>query len=236
MRRLRSLSGELAISALSGAVLAGAAKFGAAVTHAGWLSSVVPVWTLVLACTVALSLAAFLVLGSGNSRQRRVLIVVPAFVQKHWLAGLLKNIVHVLESQGYDAVVKFPLHDYSGQEQLFQLESARRRINDYAGVFIIPAEPETMSSELKSFCAYSGRPVIFVDVKPFAAAVDYPPGSAFVGTDQAGIGLNAACWSASYLNQKQKKTRLSVLVICGMAQGERQARFDNGGSRRRNVC
>jgi ABC-type sugar transport system substrate-binding protein len=226
MRRLRSLSGELAISALSGAVLAGAAKIGAAVTHAGWLASVVPVWTLVLACTVALSLAAFLVLGGGNSRQRRVLIVVPAFVQKHWLAGLLKNMVHVLESQGYDAVVKFPLNDYSGQEQLFQLESARRRIRDYAGVFIIPAEPEMMSSELKSFCAHSGRPVIFVDVKPFTTAADYPPGSAFVGTDQAGIGLNAACWSASYLNQRQqKKTRLSVLVICGVAQGERQGRF-----------
>lgn len=225
MRRLRSLSVELAISALSGAVLAGAAKIGAAVTHVDWLTSAVPVWTLVLACTVGLSLAAFLVLGGGNSRQHQVLILVPAFAQKHWLAGLLKNMVLVLERQGYDAVVKFPIHDYSGHQQLFQLESAKRRINNYAGVLIIPAEPRMISSELKSFCAHAGRPVIFVDVKPFTSAADYPPGSAFVGTDQAGIGLNAASWSASYLNQRQKRTRPSVLVICGVAQAERQRRF-----------
>jgi ribose transport system substrate-binding protein len=225
MRRLRGLSAELAISALSGALLAGAAKIGAAVTHAGWLASAVPVWTLVLACAVGLSLAIFLVRGAGSSRRRRVLIVVPAFVQKHWVAELLKNMVHVLESQGYDAVVKFPRHDYSGQEQLFQLDSARKRMSDYAGVFIIPAEPAMMSAELKSFCARAGYPAIFVDVRPFASAADYPPGSAFVGTDQAGIGLNAACWAAAHLNQRQKRTRASVLVICGKEQEERQKRF-----------
>lgn len=225
MRQLPRLSFELAVSALSGAILAGAAKIGAAVTHTGWLASVVPVWTLVLACAVGLSLAVFLVLGVGNPRQRRVLIVVPAFVQKHWLAGLLKNMVRVLESQGYDAVVKFPLHDYSGQEQLFQLDSARKQINDYAGVFIIPAEPGMMSSELKSFCTLAGRPVIFVDVKPFTSTAHYPPGSAYIGTDQAEIGLNAACWSASYLNQRGKRTRPSVLVICGVTQAERQKGF-----------
>jgi ribose transport system substrate-binding protein len=225
MRRLRRLPVELAVSALSGAILAGAAKVGAAVTHARWPASVVPMWALVLVGAVGLSLGVFLVLGVRKSRQRRVLIVVPAFVQKHWVAGLLKNMVHVLETQGYDAVVKFPLHDYSGQEQLFQLDSARRRISDYAGVFIIPAAPQMMSSELKSFCVRAGCPVIFVDVKPFASAVDYPSGCAFVGTDQAGIGLNAAYWSASHLNQRQKRARPSVLVIGGVAQEERQERF-----------
>ena len=226
MRRLRRLPVELAVSASSGAILAGAAKIGAAVTHAPWLASAVPLWTLVLASAAGLSLAVFLALGGGGgSRQRRVLIVVPAFVQKHWLAGLLNNMVHILESQGYDAVVKFPVHDYSGQEQLFKLDSARRRIGDYAGVLIIPAEPRMMSTELKSFCAHAGRPVIFVDVRPFAAAGDYPPGSAFVGTDQAGIGSNAAHWAASHLIQKQRRAKPTVLVVCGQTQRERQERF-----------
>ena len=224
MRKWRGLPVQFAISVLSGALLAGAAKIGTAVTHAHWLASAVPLWALVLACATGVSFAVLLVRG-GNSRQCRVLLVVPAFVQKHWLAGLLKNMVHILESQGFDTVVKFPFHDYSGQEQLFQLDSARKRIREYAGVFIIPAEPGIMSPELKSFCADAGRPVIFIDVKPFPPGADYPPGSAFVGSDQAAIGSSAACWAAGHLSRGQKRARPSVLVICGVSQADRQKRF-----------
>lgn len=224
MRQKRGLVMELAVSVLSGALLAGAAKAGAAVTHVSWLTSPVPLWSLVLAAVIGLSLAVFVIRGQGRQK-RRVLLVVPAFVQKHWLAGLLKNIVHVLESQGFDTVVKVPFHDYSGQGQLFQLNSAAKRMREYAGAFIIPAEPEITSSGLKSFCVSAGCPVIFIDVRPFALPADYPPGAAFVGTDQAVIGADAARWSVLHIGQRQKRARPSVLVVCGVSQRERQLQF-----------
>src|SRR6266487_6958157 len=206
---------------MTGALLAGAARVGSAVTHARWLASPAPLWIPILAGTTSLVLAAYLV--RGSSARRRVLVVVPAFVQKHWLAGFFKNVVHVLDSQGYDTVLKLPVHDYSGQGQLLQLNSARRRIRDYAGAFISPAAPESIQHELRSFCAIAGFPVIFVDVKPFAEQ-DYPSGSAFVGSDQKEIGAIGARWSAAQLNQSNK-TQPKILIVSGKTQGERQREF-----------
>jgi ribose transport system substrate-binding protein len=220
----RGLAGQVALSVLSGAVLAGAAQAGAAVMHARWLASSVPLWALLMTVVTCLSFAVLLIRGE-HSRRRLVLLVMPAFVQKHWLAGLLKNIIHVLESQGYDTVVKFTAHDYSGQEQLFQLRAATRGRRAYAGIFVIAAEPGIMSAELRAFCADSGCPVIFIDVRPFLAAADYPRGSAFVGADQAAIGSAAACWAAARLSQGPRRGRPSVLVVCAPRQEERQARF-----------
>lgn len=219
-RRLRS---DLGISVLSGILLAAVIKIASVVTHATWLSSTVPLWVLTLIGATALALGILLV-RTRHQRQRRILLMLPAFVQKHWLAGFLQIIMQVLDSHGFDVVLKFPVNDYSGHDQTSQLAAARQRIRGYSGALIIPAEPSTMQSDLRAFCVAADFPVIFVDVRPFTHPADYPPQSAFVGSDQAAIGAMAADWAIDYLNQNRKK-RPIVLVVGGVAQGERQQQF-----------
>jgi len=81
-----------------------------------------------------------------------------------------------------------------------------------------------MRSDLRAFRVAADFPVIFVDVRPFTHPADYPPRSAFAGSDQAAIGAIAADWSVDYLSQNRRKRPL-VLVVAGVAQGERQQQF-----------
>ncbi|GAA4731630.1 hypothetical protein Prum_069320 [Phytohabitans rumicis] len=150
--------------------------------------------------------------------------MIPAFAQKHWFAEFLQRGVQALESQAYDAVLKLPLHDFSGQGQLLQLTAVARRPRDFVGAFIIAAEPDSISGELRRLCSRAGFPVIFVDVMPFARPEDLPAWSCYVGSDQNEIGVAAARYVADQMAQRQKR-RPRVLVIGSAAQAERQRTF-----------
>ena len=153
-----------------------------------------------------------------------MLLVMPAFVEKHWLAGFLQIVMYLLDSHGFDAVIEFPRTDFSGHDQSLHLAAAQHRSREYSGALIIPAAPESTQAELRAFCAAADFPVIFVDIRPFAGAEDYPPRSAFVGSDQTAIGTVAARWAETHLNQSRKR-RPAVLVVHGVVQNEREQAF-----------
>ena len=192
-------------------------------THDAWLAVAVPLWSLVLAGTTALALGTLLV-RAHHPRQRRVLLLMPAFVEKYWLAGFLQIVMHLLDSHGFDAVIKFPRTDFSGHDQSLHLAAAQNRSREYSGALIIPAAPESTQTELLAFCSAADLPVIFVDTKPFANAGDYPLQTAFVGSDQIAIGTIAARWAAAHLSHSRKK-RPVILVVHGVVQHDRERAF-----------
>jgi ABC-type sugar transport system substrate-binding protein len=67
-------------------------------------------------------------------------------------------------------------------------------------------------------------PVVFVDAEPFESEDAYPPGTAFVGCDDAEIGSAAARWAAGYL-RRHHVTRPAVLVINGVRYQQRELMF-----------
>ncbi|MER7279316.1 substrate-binding domain-containing protein [Dactylosporangium sp. NPDC000244] len=223
MGHSRRLISELAVSLASGAILAIAAKISGVTTKARWLMLPTPFWSLVLASATAVTLALFLV-RSRVVRQKRVLVMIPAFAQKHWLAAFVQHAVQTLETQGFEATLKLPLHDFSGQGQMLQLAEATRRPRDYSGAFLIVAEPEAMTADLRRFCSSVEFPVVFVDVMPFAQPDDLPARSCYVGSSQADIGVEAARWVADRMIKAHKNSP-HILVIAGTGQAGRQKAF-----------
>ena len=151
----------------------------------------VPIWLFI----VVAAMVAFITLVLArhlNRRAPQAFIIISAFVQTNWLAGLLDNIVWSLDRRGIDLVVKLPPHDYTGQSQILQLTRLRKHRRAYIGGLIVAAQPELVQSELIAFCQSAHLPTVFVDVRPFPSGDAYPSGTAFVGCDPGEIGEKAA--------------------------------------------
>ncbi|MBB4701617.1 sugar ABC transporter substrate-binding protein [Sphaerisporangium siamense] len=168
-------------------------------------------WSFAVAVPVAGALGFFAARRLYGS-QDQAFIVVSAFTHTRWLGDVLDDLSRTLDRHGIDLVVKLPSYDHSGQNQRLHLASLRKRKRSYMGGFIIAAHPERTARDLREFCEALGRPVVFMDVRPFLDVEHYPSGTAFVGCDSAEIGEKAAHWVAEELTGRQVANP-AVLVI-----------------------
>jgi ribose transport system substrate-binding protein len=219
----RDLFLGLLVSLISGLLLALGAKI-LTITAPALTARGVPVW-LSIAVVAVTAFIAFALAHHLNRRTPQVFMVISAFVQTNWLAGLLDNVVWSLDRHNIDLVVKLPPHDYSGQSQILQLSRLCRKRRSYIGGLIIAAQPELVKDELTSFCKSCHLPTVFVDVRPFSSGDAYPPGTAFVGCNSEEIGERAAQWVAKEMLERGNKEP-AILVVGGEAQEGRHVRFE----------
>jgi ABC-type sugar transport system substrate-binding protein len=216
---------DVLVSLAAGAILAGIAAIGARIPNLTFLTRPIPLWLGVFAGT-SLIVAIFLILSGFSAREsRRVFVLIPAFGRKYFWAEYVWRLLQSLEHEGYDAVVKMPDMDFSPQGQVQQLRNLIKTRRSYAGGFIITARPDRLRSDLRRFCQRMDMPVVFVDVRPFDSAADYPPNTVFVGYDAALIGLAAAQYAIGHVRRLGITAPL-VLVIGSESQMGRQREFE----------
>jgi len=185
----------------------------------------VPLWFMLAGVSVLVTVGLALVRQYRNGHgAKRVFLVISAFSQKHYVAELIRDLHHVLDQRGYELVVKIPNRDYSSTSQIHHLQRILRRRGDYVGGFVMPAEVNSIRSDLVEFCARAALPVVFIDDEPFDAESDYPANTAFVGYSAGQIGEYAAEWVVGYLNRCQEATP-AVLIVTGYGCELRQRRF-----------
>ncbi|MER7421114.1 hypothetical protein ABT346_30820 [Micromonospora peucetia] len=219
--RREKLFRELAISLVSGLILAIGGKAYASWATTAWATSV---W-LVLPAIVAAGGTAFAVVRYRNhSGRRQVFLIVSAFVQKHWVAELLENLTRALDRHGVDLVLKIPPYEYGGHGQLQQLAELRRNSRAFLGGFVMAADCAANRVEFERFCRSLRIPIVFVDSSPFEHVRDFPPNAAFVGCEDAEIGTRAAEWVANLLND-QELLSPNVLVVASTEHSDRQSSF-----------
>lgn len=213
----------LLASLASGIILAVAGRLLTSATVLGVFAGSVPTW-LFLAVIPAVALLAFGVAWRLVSAHAQAFVLISAFTQTRWLTGLLEDLSRSLDRHDIDLVVKLPQHDHSGRSQLQQIATLRKKRRAYLGSFIIFERPEHVRPQLVALCREIGRPVVFIDVRPFGDAEAYPPRSAFVGCSAGEIGERAAqVVGKELLDRGVEAPR--VLVVAAESQGDRQARF-----------
>jgi DNA-binding LacI/PurR family transcriptional regulator len=184
----------------------------------------VPMWLFIM-ITAIVAFITFFLARYLSRRAPQAFILISAFVQTNWLAGLLDNIVRSLDRHGIDLIVKLQPHDYSGQSQILQLTRLFKKRRSFIGGLMIAAQPERMQSELTAFCTSAHLRIVFVDVRPFPSGDAYPSGVAFVGCDAREIGEKAAQWVAREMLERGRKDP-AILVVGGDAQEGRQTHFE----------
>jgi ribose transport system substrate-binding protein len=210
-------------SVVSGAALASILALAGAVMRTGVLTWRVPIWSLIAvfvfsACLVA---AAF----AGRLRPaKRTFLIIPAFSQKHWISELIQNTHRALDRRGMDVLLKIPDKDYSATGQAHHLRHLLSRRAECVGGFIVPVELDRIRPDLVSFCGRFAKPVVLLDVEPFADERDYPPNTVFVGYDPVDIGARAANWVVGHLAARGE-TEPTIVVVGSQAQRARQQRF-----------
>ena len=221
----RSLRFAIIASTTGGLSVATVTAMISGILRSELLTTPVPLWSLLVAAGATLASSFMLpLLNHRHPPSKRVFLVIPAFVQKHWVAELLQNIHHSLNLRGYDLVLKIPDRDYAAIAQVHHLRQIIRQRTEYVGGFIIPNEVERIRPDLVKFCNEASMPVVFVDVEPFRSEHDYPHRSAFAGYSASEIGELAADWVVAYLHHS-KEQRPTVLIVGGDAQNLRQERF-----------
>nr|WP_062335015.1 sugar ABC transporter substrate-binding protein [Herbidospora sakaeratensis] len=214
---------ELAISLISGLILAAGASL-LPVARPGSVLGSIPLWVYVATAATLAALLAFLV-ANRLRRGRQAFVMISAIAETRWLADLLSDLSRALDRHGVDLVVKLPVHDHTGRSQLQCLDSLRRERRSYMGGFMVVDQLHRMPQELSEACRHLRHPVVFLDRDPFADEADFPPRTAFVGTDPAEIGEMVANLLAKHLIERGVRSP-SVLVIAGDAQGPRAERFE----------
>lgn len=218
----RDLLLGISVSLLGGVILAASDKV-LALARPTLSARGVPVWLFAAVAGPLVLVAVVLARRLGRGAPQ-AFIVISAFVQTTWLAGLLNNITWSLDRHGIDLVVKLPTPDYGGQSLIQQLARLRKHRRSYIGGLVVATQPEAVRTELTEFCESARLPVVFVDVRPFPAGHRYPPGTAFAGCDATEIGERAADWVASEMLRRHRPDP-AILVVCGDTQHDRQARF-----------
>lgn len=223
--RRRRLVSELSVSMGSALVVGLAGKLAGSTVNVP-LATPVPLW-VTLICTLAAAGVGVSLMRYLRPRRtgKRFFVLVSAHAQKHFVAILLENLIRTLDLHGIDLVVKLPAHDYSGASQDHQLEAIKRSVNDFAGGFIMPAEPDVTRDSLRQFCRSTGIPIVFIDVPPFQREADYPPRTAFVACDPAEIGRNAARYVLSDLAGRTGSPP-TVLVVGSDVHVDRHRAFE----------
>lgn len=218
----RDLLLGISVSLFSGIILGIGTKV-LALARPALFAPGVPVW-LVISAAVLPALAAVVLSRRLGRGAPQAFVVISAFVQTNWLAGLLNDLTWSLDRYGIDLVVKLPAPDYAGQTLIRQLTQLHRHRRSYIGGLVVATQPEIVQSELAAFCESAHLPTVFVDVRPFPAGYPYPPGTAFVGCDAAEIGERAAEWVAKEMLHRHRNDP-AILVVCGDTQHDQQARF-----------
>lgn len=219
-RRERLLR-ELAISLVSGVILAIGGKI-----YASWAGTAWTRWAwLVLPAIVAAGGTAFAVTRYRlHPGRRQVFLLVSAFVQKHWIAELVENLTRQLDRQGIDLVLKIPPREYGGHGQRQQLAELGKTSRAFLGGFVMAADCAGKHVEFDRFCRGLRTPIVFVDSSPFEHVRDYPPDAAFVGCDDTEIGTRAANWVARAV-QERGWLSPNVLVVASTEHPDRQKSF-----------
>ncbi|MFE5809263.1 sugar ABC transporter substrate-binding protein [Streptomyces sp. NPDC056491] len=186
-------------------------------------SSSVPAWLFAVIALTSFPVA-FLLTRRLMRPGPQVFILISAFEQTRWLAGLLDSAVRSLDHHGVDLIVKLLRPDYSGQSQVRELNSIRKKRRSFLGGIVVCSGPEVIRQELADAGATTRLPVVFVDIRPFEQIQDYPLNTAFVGCDADEIGTRAARWVAQELRDAGRD-QPSIFVVAGEAQVGRHVAF-----------
>ncbi|WP_229904315.1 sugar ABC transporter substrate-binding protein [Lentzea cavernae] len=154
-------------------------------------------------------------------RARLVFVVVPAFEQKYWLAGLIRRLHGRLDRDGADMVLKLPACDYDASAQTHLLNKVRDRRTAYMGGIVVATAVDQQRTTLTEFCTALGRPVVFTDAEPFEHEHEYPDNAVYVGYRSAQLGELAGTWLVGHLRQRGV-TRPHVLIIASREHTARQ--------------
>jgi ribose transport system substrate-binding protein len=148
-------------------------------------------------------------------------VVVPAFEQKYWLAGLVQRVHERLDRDGVDMVLKLPACDYDASAQTRVLGRVQDRRTAYMGGIVVATAVDQQRTALTEFCAASGLPVVFTDAEPFEHEHEYPDNAVYVGYRSAQLGEVAGTWLVEQLRQRGV-ARPQVLIVASREHSARQ--------------
>lgn len=145
----------LVTSVVSGLVIAAMTAGVGQLLGSRFLTYQVPLWLFLLLGVINLS-------GVGVTLYRRqkdpcprqsdeVFVILCAFNEKRWLAGLIHDLHNSLDRRGFDLVLKIPERDYVHFGQVRHLQNLSERRDRYIGGIISPAEPELLRRDLRAF-------------------------------------------------------------------------------------
>jgi ribose transport system substrate-binding protein len=205
-------------SVASGLIVAGIVALARGVP----LTSAVPLWSLLVAGVLAAgSLLKLWKRGGKPEQARQAFVVVPAFEQKYWLAGLVQHVHDRLDRAGVDMVLKLPACDYDVSAQTRLLDRVQDRRTAYLGGIVVATAADQQRAPLTEFCAALGLPVVFTDAEPFEHEHEYPDNAVYVGYRSAQLGELAGNWLVEQLRQRGA-ARPHVLIIASREHTSRQ--------------
>lgn len=158
------------------------------------------------------------------SKRKRIFILVPAFHDTHFYANVLQALIENLDERNIDVVVKTHKNDFCIQDQSIFFKKIIDNKHEYLAGIVVPIKADEQTLEIQSFVQKFGKPVIFLDVKPFKTINDYSENSWYVGYNNA-IGGDLAADKFLEIFRKTKNESPNILIICGRAQKERQDNF-----------
>jgi DNA-binding LacI/PurR family transcriptional regulator len=197
-----------------------------------WLlqeNATVPFWLFAVVCIFLIGVVSILVQRRSFSVSRkRVFVIVSAYVsafqEQQFFADILQYLISDLAVHNLEVVPKTPSRDYSAYQQDQQFREILSNRHTYLGGILIPVEPKEREREIKEFVAQFRKPVVFLDVLPFASESEYPPNTCAVATDNKLGGKKAAEEMARILQGRSIVTP-KVLVIGSSIQKDRQQGF-----------
>lgn len=191
-----------------------------------FLNQSVPFWLLlivIIACIPAITTLASIFRNKLTSN-RRVFVISSAFASAPFFTELIKEIIHSIESRGYDPILKLPLEDFSNVDMNKHVDKLLNDLDGYAAGIFIHAEPDKNYEHFQSFSNKFHKPKLFLDCHKNDLYRSFDENSAFVGYDNSITGKIAGDTAAMLFKEKGISSP-KILVIASKLQSERQDNF-----------
>ncbi|MCG3165610.1 MAG: HTH-type transcriptional repressor PurR [Bacteroidia bacterium] len=186
----------------------------------------VPIWVLIITILILILIGAFWItlIKKRLTANKRIFIISSAFTSTPFFSELIKDIIHAIETQGYEPIVKLPIDDFNIIDMNKHIEKLYNDVNSYSAGIFIHAEPDKHYERFQSFSNKFKKPLLFLDCHKNDLYKTFDNNCSFIGFDNSVIGKIASDTAISILIKKQI-TAPKILIIASKLQSERQNNF-----------
>jgi pyrimidine deaminase RibD-like protein/DNA-binding LacI/PurR family transcriptional regulator len=159
---------------------------------------------------------------SSVRNRSKILVAVPAFHDMPFFSELMQALLEQFDAtSGLDAVPAILGRDHTEEQQTKFLNTLEERQHEYQGFVLFPARPQTSAqATLRRLPRAVRKPLIFLDIDPFADGAEYPERTYFVGSS-SGSEI-AAEFLAKELPNGAPSHQVEILVVGSAIKSERQ--------------
>ena len=186
----------------------------------------IPFWVLVMTIIFCVTFTFIWtsIIRKKLTANKRVFIISSAFTSTPFFSELIKDIIHSIESQGYEPIVKLPFEDFNIIDMNKHVEKLYNDVNSYSAGIFIHAEPDKHYDRFHNFSKKFNKPLLFLDCHKNDLYKTFDSKCSFIGYDNSVTGKIASD-TATILLKKKEIVSPKILVIASKLQSERQSNF-----------